>query len=88
MKAKDNIFTGELNGVNGVFQCKKTKKDHKGNKRLILSSNGTRRDRKKKPTPKLLIRFGDVLSVQTVLGYQDRSQRMAQVLLPGGELVS
>ncbi|CAA2930928.1 hypothetical protein ARSQ2_02068 [Arsenophonus endosymbiont of Bemisia tabaci Q2] len=31
---------------------------------------------------KLLIRFGDALPVEPVLGYQDRAQKMAQALLP------
>ncbi|HHQ2586654.1 TPA: hypothetical protein ACSPKR_004074 [Providencia rettgeri] len=82
LKAKDNTFIGELNGVNGVFQRKKAKKGRKGKKRLKRSPNGTRRDRQKQPAPKLLIRFGDALPVQPVLGYQDRAQRMAQALLP------
>ncbi|MCG9537359.1 hypothetical protein [Providencia huaxiensis] len=82
LKAKDNTFIGELNGVNGVFQRKKAKKDRKGKKRLKRLPNGTRRDRQKQTAPKLLIRFGDALSVQPVLGYQDRSQRMALALLP------
>ncbi|HEM6844618.1 TPA: hypothetical protein U2I45_001228 [Providencia rettgeri] len=82
LKAKDNNFIGELNGVNGVFQRKKAKKGRKGKKRLKRSPNGTRRDRQKQPVPKLLIRFGDALPVQPVLGYQDRAQRMAQALLP------
>ncbi|MBP6083526.1 MAG: hypothetical protein KA732_19920 [Providencia sp.] len=82
LKAKDNTFVGELNGVNGVFQRKKAKKGRKGKKRLKRSTNGTRRDRQKQPAPKLLIRFGDALPVQSVLGYQDRAQRMAQALLP------
>ncbi|MEQ4674072.1 hypothetical protein ABN063_05860 [Providencia vermicola] len=79
LKVKDNTFIGELNGVNGVFQ---RKKGRKGKKRLKRSPNGTRRDRQKQPAPKLLIRFGDALPVQPVLGYQDRAQRMAQALLP------
>ncbi len=82
LKAKDNTFIGELNGVNGVFQRKKAKKGRKGKKRLNRSPNGTRRDRQKQPAPKLLIRFGDSLPVQPVLGYQDRALRMAQALLP------
>lgn len=82
LKSKDNTFIGELNGVNGVWQRKKAKKGRKGKKRLKRSPNGTRRDRQKQPALKLLIRFGDALPVQPVLGYQDRAQRMAQALLP------
>lgn len=82
LKAKDNTFIGELNGVNGVFQRKKAKKGRKGKKRLKRSPNGTRRDRQKQLAPKLFIRFGDALPVQPVLRYQDRAQRMAQALLP------
>ncbi|MBI6191823.1 hypothetical protein [Providencia rettgeri] len=82
LKAKDNTFIGELSGVNGIFQRKKAKKGRKGKKRLKRSPNGTRRDRQIQPAPKLLIRFGDELPVQPVLGYQDRAQRMAQTLLP------
>ena len=44
LKAKNDTFIGELNGV---FQLKKAKKGRKGKKRLKRSSNGTRRDRQK-----------------------------------------
>lgn len=82
LKAKDNTFIGDVGGANGVWQRKKVKKGKKGRKRIQRSPNGTRKDRKKQPMPKLLIQFGDALPVKPVLGYQDRAQRMAQALLP------
>ncbi len=82
LKSKDNTFIGDIGDVNGVWQRKKAKKGKKGRKRLQRSPNGTRRDRKKQPMPKLLIRFGDALPVEPVLGYQDRAMQMAQALLP------
>ncbi|MCU6275728.1 hypothetical protein KWI08_17730 [Morganella morganii] len=82
LKSKENTFIGDIGGVNGVWQRKKAKKGKKGRKRLQRSPNGTRRDKKKQPIPKLLIRFGDALSVEPVLGYQDRAMKMTQALLP------
>lgn len=82
LKSKENTFIGDIGGVNGVWQRKKAKKGKKGRKRLHRSPNGTRRDRKKQPMPKLLIRFGDALPVEPVLGYQDRAMKMTQALLP------
>lgn len=82
LKSKENTFIGDISGVNGVWQRKKAKKGKKGRKRLQRSPNGTRRDRKKQPMPKLLIRFGDALPVEPVLGYQDRAMKMTQALLP------
>ncbi|EPY9202559.1 hypothetical protein ACXHVK_002127 [Morganella morganii] len=82
LKSKGNTFIGDISGVNGVWQRKKAKKGKKGRKRLQRSPNGTRRDRKKQPMPKLLIRFGDALPVEPVLGYQDRAMKMTQALLP------
>lgn len=82
LKSKENTFIGDISGVNGVWQRKKAKKGKKGRKRLQRSPNGTRRDRKKQPMPKLLIRFGDALSVEPILGYQDRAMKMTQALLP------
>lgn len=82
LKSKVNTFIGDIDGVNGVWQRKKAKKGKKGRKRLQRSPNGTRRDRKKQPMPKLLIRFGDALPVEPVLGYQDRAMKMTQALLP------
>ncbi|MGJ7237726.1 hypothetical protein ABMZ65_01580 [Morganella morganii] len=82
LKSKENTFIGDVGGVNGVWQRKKAKKGKKGRKRLQRSPNGTRRDRKKQPMPKLLIRFGDALPVEPVLGYQDRAMKMTQALLP------
>ncbi|MEY0256049.1 hypothetical protein AB7X32_19985 [Morganella morganii] len=82
LKSKENTFIGDIGGVNGVWQRKKAKKGKKGRKRLQRSPNGTRRNRKKQPMPKLLIRFGDALPVEPVLGYQDRAMKMTQALLP------
>lgn len=82
LKSKENTFIGDVGGVNGVWQRKKAKKGKKGRKRLQRSPNGTRRDKKKQPIPKLLIRFGDALPVEPVLGYQDRAMKMTQALLP------
>ncbi len=82
LKSKENTFIGDIGGVNGVWQRKKAKKGKKSRKRLRRSPNGTRRDRKKQPMPKLLIRFGDALPVEPVLGYQDRAMKMTQALLP------
>lgn len=82
LKAKDNTFIGDVGGANGVWQRKKVKKGKKGRKRIQRSPNGTRKDRKKQPMPKLLIQFGDALPVKPVLGYQNRAMKMAQALLP------
>ncbi|HBC7444050.1 TPA: hypothetical protein KEY66_003226 [Morganella morganii] len=82
LKSKENTFIGDISGVNGVWQRKKAKKGKKGRKRLQRSPNGTRRDRNKLPMPKLLIRFGDALPVEPMLGYQDRAMKMTQALLP------
>ncbi|WP_435781799.1 hypothetical protein [Providencia hangzhouensis] len=82
LKAKDNTFIGDVGGANGVWQRKKVKKGKKGRKRIQRSPNGTRKDRKKQPMPKLLIQFGDALPVKPVLGYQERAMKMAQALLP------
>lgn len=82
LKSKENTFIGDIGGVNGAWQRKKAKKGKKSRKRLRRSPNGTRRDRKKQPMPKLLIRFGDALPVEPVLGYQDRAMKMTQALLP------
>lgn len=81
LKFKENTVIGDIGGVNGLWQRKKAKKGKKGRKRLQRSPNGTRRDRKKQPVPKLLIRFGDALPVEPVLGYQDRAMKMTQALL-------
>lgn len=82
VKAKDNVFIGDLNGVNGVWQRKTPKKSKKGKRRAKRSPNGTRRTRTKQPAPKLLIRFGDALPVTPTLGYMDRANTMAQALMP------
>ncbi|PHM60656.1 hypothetical protein Xsto_03767 [Xenorhabdus stockiae] len=87
LKGKEDTFIGELStrygeDVNGVWQRKKAKKVKKGKRRLKRSPNGTRRARVKQRPPKLLIRFGDALPVEPVLGYQERANQMAQALLP------
>ncbi|WP_446469426.1 hypothetical protein [Xenorhabdus stockiae] len=87
LKGKEDTFIGELStrygeDVNGVWQRKKAKKVKKGKRRLKRSPNGTRRARVKQRPPKLLIRFGDALPVESVLGYQERANQMAQALLP------
>lgn len=81
LKSKENTFIGDIGGANGVWQRKKAKRGKKGRKRLQRSPNGTRRDKKRQPMPKLLIRFGDALPVEPVLGYQDRAMKMTQALL-------
>lgn len=80
MKAKPNVFVGEVNGVNAVWQRRKPKKSKK--KRAKRSTNGTRRLKPKQRSPKLLVRFGDALPVEPVLGYMDRSRTMAEALMP------
>lgn len=82
LKSRNDVFIGEVEGVNGVWKRKKPKKIKKGKKRAKRSPNGTRRERKKQPAPKLLIRFGDALPVTQKLGYMDRAQTMAKALLP------
>ncbi|XTZ39562.1 hypothetical protein ACQYRI_06095 [Salmonella enterica] len=83
LKAKPNVFIGDVGGVNGVWQRKKPR-GQKNKKRAKRSTNGTRRDRVKQPTPKLLIRFGDALPVTPVLGYMERANTMAKALMPKG----
>lgn len=82
LKAKPNVFIGDVDGVNGVWQRVKAKKGRKGKKRQKRSANGTRRPRAKNPMPKLLIRFGDALPVKPTLGYMDRAETMATALMP------
>lgn len=81
LKAKPDVFIGEIDGVNGVWQRKKATKGKKNAKRRKRSHNGTRQPRQKKPAPKLLVRFGDALPVKPVLGYMDRAQAMAANLM-------
>lgn len=81
LKAKPDVFVGDFNGVNGVWQRKKPK-SKKGKKRAKRSPNGTRRERAKQPAPKLLIRFGDALQVKPTLGYMKRANTMAEALMP------
>ena len=83
LKAKSNVFIGDVDGINAVWQRVKTKKGRKGKKRQKRSANGTRRPREKNPMPKLLIRFGDALPVKPTLGYMDRAEKMAAALMPG-----
>ncbi len=82
LRAKPNIFVGKVGDVNGVWQRKKALKGRKGKKRQKRSANGTRRERVRQRPPKLLLRFGDALPVQPVLGYMDRANAMAKALLP------
>lgn len=80
LKAKSNVFIGDVNNVNAVWQRRKPKPPKKRAKR---SPNGTRRPKPKQRPPKLLVRFGDALPVTPVLGYMDRSRAMAEALMPG-----
>ena len=82
LKARPDVFIGEVDGVNAVWK-RKVKKGKKGGKRAKRSPNGTRRPRKKQPAPKLLIRFGDALPVTPTLGYRERATTMASALMPG-----
>lgn len=81
LKAKPNVFVGELNGVDAVWQRRKPKKAKK--KRARRSANGTRRPKRKQRAPKLLVRFGDALPVTPTLDYMNRSRSMAAGLMPG-----
>lgn len=74
---------GEVNGVNGFFQRKKSKKSKKVKKRQKRSPNGVHRARQKQRAPKLLIQFGDALAVKPTLGYMNRASAMAAALMPG-----
>ncbi|HHP1264148.1 hypothetical protein CIW60_09675 [Enterobacter roggenkampii] len=80
LKAKPNVFVGEVSGVDAVWQRRKPKKAKK--KRAKRSANGTRRPKRKQRAPKLLVRFGDALPVKPTLGYMDRANTMANALLP------
>lgn len=80
LKAKDNVFVGEVDGVNAVWQRRKPMKAKK--RRAKRSANGTRRPKRKQRSPKLLIRFGDALPVRPTLGYMERANTMANALLP------
>ncbi|HHL6596690.1 TPA: hypothetical protein ACQ8I5_000577 [Escherichia coli] len=81
LKAKPNVFVGEVNGVDAVWQRHKPKKAKK--KRARRSANGTRRPKRKQRAPKLLVRFGDALPVTPTLDYMNRSRSMAAGLMPG-----
>lgn len=80
LKAKPNVFVGEVNGVDAVWQRRKPKKAKK--KRARRSANGTRRPKRKQRAPKLLVRFGDALPVTPTLDYMNRSRSMAAGLMP------
>ncbi|KEA54661.1 hypothetical protein DT73_00415 [Mangrovibacter sp. MFB070] len=82
LKAKPDVFIGSVGDVNGVWQRRKPRKSKKGAKRAKRSPNGTRRDRMKKPAPKLLIQFGNALAVSPTLGYMQRASTMAAALMP------
>lgn len=82
LKAKPDVFIGEIDGVNGVWQRKKAKKGKKNAKRRKRSANGSHQSRVKQSAPKLLIRFGDALDVKPVLGYTERAESMAARLMP------
>ncbi|MBK5075103.1 hypothetical protein I2492_18795 [Budviciaceae bacterium CWB-B4] len=82
LKAKPDVFIGDIGGTNGVWQRKKAKKGKKNKKRQKRSANGTRRVREKTRAPKLLIQFGDALTVKPTLDYMDRANSMAASLLP------
>ncbi|HHC1644604.1 TPA: hypothetical protein ACN7VZ_004544 [Klebsiella pneumoniae] len=81
LKAKPNVFVGEVNSVDAVWQRRKPKKAKK--KRARRSANGTRRPKRKQRAPKLLVRFGDALPVTHTLDYMNRSRSMAAGLMPG-----
>ena len=81
LKAKPNVFVGEVNGVDAVWQRRKPKKAKK--KRARRSANGTRRPKRKQRAPKLRVRFGDALPVTPTLDYMNRSRSMAAGLMPG-----
>ncbi|HHB7295498.1 TPA: hypothetical protein ACN7KW_002841 [Klebsiella pneumoniae] len=81
LKAKSNVFIGDVNNVNAVWQRRKPKKAKK--KRARRSANGTRRPKRKQRAPKLLVRFGDALPVTPTLDYMNRSRSMAAGLMPG-----
>ncbi|MBK0004366.1 hypothetical protein [Erwinia sp. S38] len=82
LKAKPNVFIGDVGGANGVWQRRKAKKVKKGKKRRKRSANGVRQPRVKTRAPKLLIQFGDALPVNPTLGYFSRAQAMASALMP------
>lgn len=97
LKAKPNTFIGNVNDVGGVWERKKSKvvKNRRvmargadgvmtqvGWKKRKRSKNGTRQPRHKTRPPKLLLRFGEALPVQPVLGYMERANTMAKALLP------
>ena len=82
LKAKPNVFIGDVDGTNGVWQRTKAKNGKKGKKRRKRSPNGSSQTRVKMPAPKLLIQFGDALPVKPTLGYFDRAEKMAVALMP------
>lgn len=99
LKGKTNTFIGDVKGVNGVWQRKNSKVSKSrrlmargadgemkqvGWKKRKRSKNGTRQPRHKTRPPKLLLRFGEALPVQPVLGYMERANKIAKALLPEG----
>lgn len=80
LKAKPDVFIGEIDGVNGVWKRPKAK-GRKGAKRRKRSHNGTHRAPVKRSAPKLMIRFGNALPVKPVLGYMERAEKMAANLM-------
>ncbi|MFC0140624.1 hypothetical protein ACFFJN_11350 [Erwinia mallotivora] len=82
LKSKPDVFVGKVGDAGGVWQRKKGRKSKSAAKRRKRSANGTRQPRIKQRPPKLLIRFGDALPVQPVLGYMERANTMAKALLP------
>ncbi|MBK5145987.1 hypothetical protein I2494_20165 [Budviciaceae bacterium BWR-B9] len=83
LKSKPDVFVGDVDGVNGIWQRTKAKKGKKGKKRRVRSQNGNRQPRLKSPAPKLLIQFGDALPVKPILNYMNRANKMAAELMPG-----
>lgn len=79
LKARPDVFIGEVNGINGVWQRMKPKKS-KGVKRRRRSRSGASAPAKQGPL-KLLIRFGNALPVHASLGYMERAEKMAANLM-------
>lgn len=97
LKGKTNTFIGDVQGVNGVWRRKnfKVPKSRRlmsrgsdgvmtqvGWKKRKRSKNGTRQPRHKTRPPKLLLRFGEALPVQPIMGYMVRAESMARALMP------
>lgn len=80
LKAKPDVFIGEIDGVNGVWKRPKAKAS-KRKKRRRRSGNGSPRAPVRRKAPKLLIRFGNALPVKPVLGYMARAEVMSANLM-------